>query len=253
MNSTVKAILSLTVLGLTILSGCQPQEEQKVVPQESKTIKAQVYSFMESEPGIEPYPVRMIVTDGFMRLDEGKAEDNFLLFNRADNSIHSVTHRDQTVLRMQRRKGLAGLPESVDLGVREMPANDMPQFAGQVPKHFRYTSGDKTCYETVSIPDFGADAVSAMKGYLLTLSGEQIQNLEKTPGEMRSDCMMANLIYAPIRHLEPGFPLREWGYNGYLRELVNVETVDIDSALLMLNPAYKIYQLAPSGMPALVN
>lgn len=244
------------MFALAALQGCQKQEvaETKdaavVVPQQSA---ANIYSFMESEPGIDPYPVRMIVTDSFMRIDEGNTEDNFLLFNRKDNSIHSVTHEDQTILRIARKSRPIEVPESVDLGVKENVAAEMPKFAGQSPIHQTFTSDGKACYDVVGVQGYGEDAVSAMREYLLTLSGEQVRNLDKTPPEMRDDCMMANLIYAPVRHLEVGFPLREWDYKGYVRELVNTESQEIDPELMNLDPAYKIYELAPSGMPALVN
>ena len=46
------------------------------------TTPAAVLYFVEQEPGVEPYRTRMIVTAGFLRMDEGQDSQDFLLFDR---------------------------------------------------------------------------------------------------------------------------------------------------------------------------
>jgi hypothetical protein len=41
------------------------------------TTPAAVLYFVEQEPGVEPYRTRMIVTAGFLRMDEGQDSQDF--------------------------------------------------------------------------------------------------------------------------------------------------------------------------------
>lgn len=245
----------LILMSALVLQACNPSDSGSdgSASTANETPQAKIFHFLESEPGIDPYPVRMVVTAGYLRMDEGNATDNFLLFDRQSNTIHSVNHEDKTVLRMPRRDLPSEVPESVSLEERAIETEGMPDFAGKKPVHTSYFAGDKNCYDAVAVAGFEPDAVDAIREYLLTLSGEQLQNLNKTPPEMRSECMMANLIYAPVRHLKGGFPLREWDYKGYLRELVNMESEAVEPSLFELDPTYRIYELSASGLPALVN
>lgn len=239
-----------------LLAACSPSSEEPAAaaaPASPETTAAKVFHFTESEAGIDPYPVRMIVAEKFMRMDDGNADDNFLLFDRESKAIYSVNHDDKSVLQIGRKPLIGEVPPSVDLGQRENEVGDMPDFNGKKPIHVTYTSSGKPCYDVISAPDFEPEVVALLRDYLLTLSGEQLQNLNKTPADMRSECMMANLIYAPTRQLDGGFPLREWDYKGYVRELVKVETMDVESPLFQFAPDYSVYELSAAGMPAQVN
>ena len=64
---------------------------------------AAVLYFVEHEPGAEPYRTRMIVTAGFLRMDGGADSEDFLLFDRADGTIYSVSSGDQQILAIRPR------------------------------------------------------------------------------------------------------------------------------------------------------
>jgi hypothetical protein len=55
-----------------------------------RTTPAAVLYFVEQEPGVEPYRTRMIVTAGFLAWTRDRTA-GFLLFDRADGSIYSVS------------------------------------------------------------------------------------------------------------------------------------------------------------------
>ena len=46
--------------------------------------------YLEQEAGGEPYQVRYIVTDEFLRSDEGDDEGSFVLLDRAQRRIYNV-------------------------------------------------------------------------------------------------------------------------------------------------------------------
>lgn len=261
----MKTISPLLLIFLVfIVSGCNRPNETVNTPVESETItesktrqgqnvSIEVLSleFLEQEKGIDPYRVRMLVTADFLRMDEGKDGDNFLLFDRQAKNIYSVIHQDKKILKIPHREKILKQEYTLDLGVTENNVDNMPAFAGEKPQHLTFTANEKTCYDVIAVQDVLPDAVQAMREYLLTLAGEQIANLNKTPVEMRLDCMLANLIYEPVRHLDYGFPLREWNYKGYVRELVNYKTEMVKSDLFKLDSNYAIVQLGETGLDAI--
>ena len=63
-------------------------------------VNGSILWYLEQEAGIEPYKVRYLVTDGFMRSDEGDGEGGFALFNRKTKQVYSVAPESRTVLRI---------------------------------------------------------------------------------------------------------------------------------------------------------
>ncbi|MGV6859332.1 MAG: hypothetical protein ACWA5X_10185 [bacterium] len=249
------------LLGLSLLGGCDSgnRHEKETAAAADKTeavatgdVDAQVFIYQEWEKGIDPYKSRVIVTRDYLRLDDGRADGDYLLFNRDTKVISSLTQEDRTILRMKRKPVTLEPGDASAFSVKERDASDMPKMAGHQPLHRTLFSGDKECYNVVAVPGMAPDAVAAMKEYLLTLAGEQAENLYKTPEEFRDPCMMSNLIYKPVAHLDFGFPLREWDYKGYGRELVGMQEQKLPSSLFQLNPDYHVYQLSDTGIPAKV-
>jgi len=202
---------------------------------------------MEREEGIDPYPVRMLITSNYLRMDEGSMSDNFLLYDRKSRDIFSITHPNRRIMKIPYRKGLSQNTDTINFGQHEMRTEGMPEFGGRQPRHMAFSANEKTCYEVIAVSGVLDDAVDAIRGYLLTLAGEQITNLNKTPVEFRTDCLLSNLIYQPVKHLDYGFPLREWDYKGYVRELVSYDNQSVETALFTLNPDYQMFQLGEAG------
>ncbi len=250
----------MVVLGLAVLAACDAGSERADKAPEQKTeaaaeapgVDAKVFIFREWEQGIEPYKSRVIVTRDYLRMDDGGPDGDYLLFDRKTKVISSSSVGDQTILRMKRKE--VGLkPENPEaFSERENDTAGMPKMAGKQPVHVSQMVGEKECYNVVAIPGMAPDAVDAMREYLLTLAGEQAANLYKTPEEFRDPCMMSNLIYQPVAHLSHGFPLREWDYKGYGRELVDMSEEKLPASLFELNDSYHVYQLSDTGIPAKV-
>lgn len=250
---------------ILLLSGCNAQQPETAVQavnsqnkpttsQESKQddtlVDAVVLEFIERESGIDPYPVRMLITKNHLRMDEGSNDDNFLLFDRNSRDIFSVTHYNQQILKIPYRQHLLQTTDSIEFSRQENSADGIPEFAGKQPRHMRFTANGKTCYEVIAVEDVQEEAVAAIRGYLLTLAADQVMNLNKTPVEFRTDCMLSNLIYEPVKHLEYGLPLREWDYKGYVRELTNYHSERVAASLFAIDPDYRVFQIGAEGPTA---
>jgi hypothetical protein len=243
---------------LLILTACNQSPVEDVSKESSTMVVAAgaspqsesgwVLDFVESEQGIDPYPMRLLVTKNFLRMDDGLDEGNFLLFDRVKHQIFNVVHDDKRILMIPRREFSPQQEESLQLGLQEQDASDMPQLNGQSPRHFVLTSRDKACYDIIALEGFLPEVVAALREYEEIMSEQQKVNLNKTPTEMRSDCMLANMIVAPTRYLDFGFPLRVSDYRGWSRSLTDYRQVDIDPLLFELNKSYQVFQISESGL-----
>ncbi len=251
---------------LTLLAGIMPAAntvgatEGRAHP-EVGTVPATVLWFDEREPGVPPYRTRMIVVRDFMRMDDGDAGDDFVLFDRRTGSIHSVSHEDRTVLDIPARPVVRAPPYELVLSETREPLDDAPRIAGRVPEHLRLRVNGSVCYETVVVPGLLDDVVAAMRAYRRSLAGEQARTLDWTPVEMQTPCVLAHVIFHPARHLAYGFPIQHRDYRGYVRVLQDYrEQVPVDAALFRLPTGYRHYTLdavraqdalkGPAGRPA---
>ncbi len=227
-------------IGLLWLAGVGPALAQNV--------PATVFHFVEQEAGIDPYPVRMIVTRDFLRIDDGVDGGDFLLFERGARRISTVNREDRTVLTLHpapQTPDPAGRPT---LGEAREDSSDMPSFQGRRPVYMRYLAGGATCRQVVAVPGVYPEWVAAMREYLTVLADQQVLTLDHTPPEERTTCMLANVIYAPARHLAVGFPLREWDDSGKVRQLVDVKRQTVDSVLFELPKGLRRMRLTAHGV-----
>ena len=225
----------VVVLLLVPASACTSRN----APQEPVELKARVFLFQEQEKDIDPYPVRMLVTADFLRMDEGSANDDFLLFDRKKQVVFSVNRDTQSYYRFERRNVGRDGKRKPKLTVADNDVSDMPLFQGKKPRYRTYFANGDRCLDVVSAPGFDEDAVAAIRGYLNVMSDEHAATLDQTPRDMQADCMLADFVYAPVRHLNDGFPLREWDYRGYSRTLIDVGEETVRTSLFELPEGYQ--------------
>lgn len=196
--------------------------------------------YMESEPGIEPYPVRMLITPDHLRMDEGEGSASYLLYERKHSRVLSVSHTEASVLVFSASDDRPDMAAQPELAHSLQDTLDMPTFGGKQPVSVRLNADKQLCMDLIAIPKLRPDAVAAMAGYLKVMASQHLKNLEKTPVAMRSPCMLADLIYAPAQYLEFGLPLRTADYRGVVRELQDIRVVPVESELLTVDPLLSI-------------
>ncbi len=205
---------------------------------------ATILWFDEREPGVNPYRTRMIVARDYVRMDDGAAGDDFVLFDRRTGAIHSVSHEDRTVLDVPAREVRREPPYELRLTESREPQAEAPKIDGRTPEHLVFKVNGKTCYEVIAVPGLLEDAVAALRQYHRSLAGEQAQTLDWTPPEMQTPCMLANVVFYPARHLAYGFPVQEWDYRGYVRALRDYQVgVTVDPTLFRLPEDYRHYRI----------
>ncbi|MDX1812424.1 MAG: hypothetical protein R3240_10780, partial [Gammaproteobacteria bacterium] len=98
MATTIKFIFIFSVF---FLSACS-HNPAVVKPTKNKPTKnaGTILYFEETLPEEPKSQVRMIITDNYLRLDEGRDSEDFILFDRKKKQIFNVVKSDETVMVM---------------------------------------------------------------------------------------------------------------------------------------------------------
>lgn len=216
-NSITGAVLALLagLLGGQIMAGENPETQSA-----GETIPAALLLFDEEEPGTGTYPVRYLVTDDHLRIDDNYDASDYVLLDRQTSTIYSVSHEYGNVMVINRQPA-ATPPDSLELTHEPVPDEQAPAISGRKPQQYRYLANGELCYQAVLVPGLLPAALAALAEYEHLLARQQVASLENTPVEFRTPCYLSRYIYATGRHLEQGLPVQVWDNSGFRRALVN--------------------------------
>lgn len=201
--------------------------------------KAMALYYNEQDEGGEPFRTRMIVTAQWLRIDEGEGSKDFLLYDRRGKAIYSVNAADNRILVFPMRAVDIASPLKLEHGV-ERGAEALPAVGGKAVTHYRLSTNRDPCYEVFAADGLLPDAVQALREYRTVLAGQQAPALAGMPKEMQTPCDLANNIFAPIRYLDYGLPVRLTETGVRTSELVDYsEGFKADSALFELPASYR--------------
>ncbi|MBZ0071705.1 MAG: hypothetical protein WCY26_06495 [Thiohalobacteraceae bacterium] len=201
------------------------------------TVTGSVLLWQEQEPGIEPYPNRMLITTDHLRSDDGEDDSDYLLFERRTGVLYSVSHerRALLVVTAEPLPAAAGPRPEVQVDIATDP--DAPLIGGQAVQAIRLHSGDALCMQAMVVPGLLPEAVAALREMRARLAGRQYRDLYKTPEEFRTPCFLANYVYEMDRALQTGLPIRESVSGGVRRALRDYRTGQTLPAALFELPA----------------
>lgn len=195
------------------------------------------------EPGIGSYPSRILITDRYVRMDNGQDKGDYLVFDRKSRLISSVAHDDQTVFEIPPREITQEPPMALKRRHEILKVkNDVPAVAGKQPQQHQLFVNDKLCYNVVVVPGLMNDAVAALRDFRQVLAGEHAKVLPRIPADMQEPCDLAlNTFYADWQ-LQFGLPIQEWDESGKGQVLMDYkEGFAVDEALFTLPQGYQHY------------
>ncbi|HEB99198.1 MAG TPA: hypothetical protein ENJ05_06815 [Thiotrichales bacterium] len=199
--------------------------------------------YQEREPGVDPYPVRILVSERFMRIDDGYEGSDFVLFDRRARTIFSITREEKSMLVIHDSvfDRQSGAP---DIEVRVTQPKGAPKIAGRQVKEFEMHAGGDLCLSASVVPGLLPDVSQALAEYQQVLAARQFRDLDKTPPELRTPCFLANYVYGNERHLQHGLPIREAVTGGRMRVLMDYRAgAAMDEALFELPKGYRRLEL----------
>ncbi len=215
----MRAAVLLLVPVMAVLAGCQRPVAEKAAVAPAAAI---LIEFVEREENIDPYRTRVIVTRDFMRFDDGEGSEDFVLFDRRSRLIFSVNAEDRSVMIVEPQNRPVEPPIPLQVEARNLgPMKGAPAINGVVPVHHQVVVNGEVCYDTVSVAGLMEDVVAALREFRLVLASDAMLTANTIPADVRDPCSLAMTTFAPNRELAFGFPIQEWGRNGYARTLVD--------------------------------
>lgn len=200
--------------------------------------------FSEQAPEGETFATRMLVTDRYLRIDYGVDTDDFILFDRKLPTIFSINHNDKTIMVIRPAPIRLERPARFEHRT-EKTADTPPAVGGKPVTHYRLSTNDELCIDIFAAKDLLPTAVAALREYHLSIAGEHAAAMTNAPPEAKSDCDLANFVFAPTRYLEYGFPIRQQDLEGNVRQLVDFkQNLKIDDKLFKLPDSYRQYSPA---------
>jgi hypothetical protein len=236
--------LILVLLMTLAVAGCErdgadakKEDTGKDVAQakpESPMVKAIRLVYQEQEPGVEPYRTEVLITDDYMRIKDESDYNSFVLFDRKNAVVYSVSAENDTILVLNPKRNLI-VDYDKHLVEKMVPDPDAPTISGKKGQEYTYSLDNDECIGSVVVADFLNDAADAYREYLLFLADQHKQNAETVPLESQAPCDVAINITEPLRHMGHGFPILEWNYTGYRRALVDYQLdYDVDPVVFEL-------------------
>ena len=232
-------INGVTLALITIIfAGCNQQQdttEQKTLVSESGVT---LLNFVEQERGVEPYSTRLIVTENFLRFDDGEGSADFVLLDRDKDVIYSVNSEEQTVMAVHKKQLEIKPPFELELTHEQLDdLQGAPDIEGMQPRHIVFSANKEQCYEVIAVQGLLPDVVSALQEFADLLASDSKVTFNTLPADLHKPCDISMNTFAAGRHLAFGFPIQEWSANGSGRALVDYQLDYQSNADLFILPA----------------
>ncbi len=197
-----------------------------------------IYDEVEESVGMQQ--MRYLINDQYLRIDGGRENSDFILFNIANRNVYSVNHEDKTILKIVYREWKK--PEfDFKVSEQEELMKDAPQINKQPVYHYQLKAGDKVCTQVFFIKDIYPDERKVLHRYRQTLSSQQVSTLDNTPVEFHTPCFLAAQVYQEANYFLKGLPVQITHSRGYARYLKHFERIEVDDGLFVLPEGYKEY------------
>lgn len=192
--------------------------------------------YQDSEDGAPAYQTRILVTDRYLRMDDGHDDGDFVLFDRKTGKVSNVLHERKMLMAMHDAK----LPQNPAYSYR-VEQKVTPVRAGTV--RVQVLADGKLCSETVAVSSLYPDAARALAEYKAALAYTQWTTYRNTPAELRQDCDLVHHVWQTGMALSQGLPIEERDYAGRVRQYVSGETRKLRPELFVLPANYESLEL----------
>ena len=194
---------------LTLISSCAKKEQSDTL-----------VLFVEQERGVEPFQTRMIVTEKFLRIDDGVDSNSFVLYDRVKKVVYNTNPDEKRTMAIHEKSLKKGHvfepPFKLTHSVKEMPElKDAPTIEGKSAKRYQLFTNDKMCYDVVAIKGLMPQVVTALTQFYKLMATDSVVTFNNIPADMHDACDMTIATFKPTRHFEFGFPVQERGKREY--------------------------------------
>lgn len=170
---------------------------------------ADLLVYRVEEAGLAPYVSRILVTPGYLRMDEGTDDGGYTLFDRAAGVFYNVDPEDRSVMVIDPPRTRPEAPVPLVLGAEPLPDIPREPVAGAVPEGWRLLANGEVCVDLVAAPGIMDNAVTALAEFYERLSFHHGAVIPATPPDLIDACDLADNVFAPARLYAHGLPLRQ--------------------------------------------
>ncbi|MCK4742791.1 MAG: membrane lipoprotein lipid attachment site-containing protein [Sulfuriflexus sp.] len=253
----MKKIFSLIFI-ITMLSACEqqvadapevkaPSAEDIALATKPATKKASTriaLVYRVQEPGVDPYESRIIVTDEFIRLDDNNDGREFVLVNRKDKIVYSVSEANDNILVVKHRPVDLKSPIELYPEIVRKPDENAPQIDGRDLVHYVFKINGEACQDATIAEGLLTEATTAIAEYRQILAGQHAITFQSTPADLQNACDMSMHIFQPDRYLKFGLPIEERDYTGYQRSLIDFDDdYEVNPALFILPAEFEQFSI----------
>lgn len=207
----------------------------------AQSIKSVVLYYDEAEEGVGVQSMRYLINDDFIRIDNGNPEADFILFDVNKNTIFSINHEDQTVLKIKSNPWTAPTFD-FKFSVHQEELSKAPKIYNKPVHNYQLKAGDNTCTQVFMIKDVYPQAMKVMYAYQQVLSGQQVATLKNTPAELHTPCFLLDQVYHSGDYYLQGLPVQITYSRGYAKLLKDFKEQDVEANLFKLPEAYREYR-----------
>lgn len=181
-------------------------------------------NFSEIAEGQRETNVRMIITDGFLRIDDGPKSEDYVLFDRAAKIIYNVVAEEKNIMVIDSQDETHNIELSPAYPIlwnvesqtsHALMRSDDKNAASAT--HYRLKLNQKECYNLVAVDHGMEKPLAAIREFRSALANQLKKHYRAQEGQ---ECYEAINIFTPLNHLHQGFPIREWSVYGYQRFLI---------------------------------
>lgn len=188
--------------------------------------------YLDSEDGAPAYQTRILVAERYLRMDEGRDDGDFVLFDRKTGKVSNVVHEQKMIMAVSDKK----LPKSPAPAYR-VEKRVTPVRAGTV--RVQVLADGKLCSETVAASRLFPDAARALAEYKAALAYTQWTTYRNTPADLRQDCDLVHHVWQTGLALSQGLPIEERDYAGRVRQYVSGKKREPNPRLFELPKHYE--------------
>lgn len=196
--------------------------------------------YQDSEADGQAYQTRILVTDRYLRMDDGRDEGNFILLDRKTGKATNVIHDSKMRMAMHDKKLPASPPRAYRVEKKVTQVRE-----GTV--RIQVLADGNLCSETVAAQKLFPDVARAMAQYQAAMAYTQWATYLNTPVELRQDCDLVHHVWHGGMALSEGLPLEERDYEGRVRQYLGGEKRKLKPELFKLPADYASVDLSDAG------
>jgi len=193
------------------------------VPEKKSAATSILLLYKVEEPNVDPYESRIVITDEYIRLDDNNDGNDFVLVDRAKETVYSVSDENDAILVVKHNPLSIKSPIELKSETVRTPDKNSPKVDGRELVHYIFKVNGEACQDAMIAEGLLLNATEAIAEYRRILAGQHAKTFNGTPADLRNTCDMAIHIFQSDRYLKFGLPIHERDHSGYQRSLIDFD------------------------------